>query len=460
MERTRTRTRYQAIAVAAACATGLALVSGCASAHGGKKAQQRAEALAAGHAGTPRIKIALITHSGAGRHLLGHRPQGRQGGGGQGQHQPPLLQRPSAANQAHLVQNAIDQKVDGIAVTLAKPDAMKAVVAKAEKAGHPGRRPQLGHRAVLKESALLDLHRPGRDHRRRGGRRRKLNEVGAEERALRHPRAGQRRPWSSAAPGLKKTFDGKIDILYVNGTDMPDGQVHHRRQAPGRPLDRRRRHPRRALRRHRRPGGRRRGQQGEIDTFDLNARSLVNGIKDGTHRLRRRPAAVPPGLRGGRPAVALPATTATSRRRQPAGADRPGSSSTRATSPALAKFAQAGHPVMAMPTAATPADPPPAPAAAPGARLHPDAPLLRRLLGRPELGALVGAIAVFVFFFVVARPFRQRSSLDGHRALPASTIGIMAVPVALLMIGGEFDLSAGVAGHQLGADLARCSATR
>lgn len=42
---------------------------------------------------------------------------------------------PNAGNQANLVQNAIDQKVDGIAVALAKPDAMKSVVAKATGSG-------------------------------------------------------------------------------------------------------------------------------------------------------------------------------------------------------------------------------------------------------------------------------------------------------------------------------------
>ncbi|MFJ8228784.1 ABC transporter permease [Streptomyces sp. NPDC094448] len=68
---------------------------------------------------------------------------------------------------------------------------------------------------------------------------------------------------------------------------------------------------------------------------------------------------------------------------------------------------------------------------------------LRKLLGRPELGSVVGAVAVFVFFSVVADDFLQTSSLSTV-LYAASTIGIMAVPVALLMIGGEFDLSAGV----------------
>ncbi|MEU9996708.1 ABC transporter permease [Streptomyces sp. NPDC048370] len=68
---------------------------------------------------------------------------------------------------------------------------------------------------------------------------------------------------------------------------------------------------------------------------------------------------------------------------------------------------------------------------------------LRKLLARPELGSVVGAAAVFVFFSIVADSFLKASSL-GTVLYAASTLGIMAVPVALLMIGGEFDLSAGV----------------
>ncbi|MFE1862357.1 ABC transporter permease [Streptomyces anandii] len=68
---------------------------------------------------------------------------------------------------------------------------------------------------------------------------------------------------------------------------------------------------------------------------------------------------------------------------------------------------------------------------------------LRRLLTRPELGSVVGAIAVLVFFSLAADGFLRASSLSTV-LYASSAIGIMAVPVALLMIGGEFDLSAGV----------------
>ena len=69
---------------------------------------------------------------------------------------------------------------------------------------------------------------------------------------------------------------------------------------------------------------------------------------------------------------------------------------------------------------------------------------LQRLMSRPELGSLVGAIAIYIFFFVVADSFRSAAALSTILYV-TSTIGIMAVGVALLMIGGEFDLSAGVA---------------
>ncbi|HET7303551.1 MAG TPA: ABC transporter permease [Segeticoccus sp.] len=78
---------------------------------------------------------------------------------------------------------------------------------------------------------------------------------------------------------------------------------------------------------------------------------------------------------------------------------------------------------------------------APGARSGVD---LRKVLGRPEVGSLFGALIVFFFFFAVADPLRQANSI-ATVLYASSTIGIMAVPVALLMIGGEFDLSAGVA---------------
>ncbi|MCW2880288.1 MAG: inner-rane translocator [Sphaerisporangium sp.] len=68
---------------------------------------------------------------------------------------------------------------------------------------------------------------------------------------------------------------------------------------------------------------------------------------------------------------------------------------------------------------------------------------VRRLLIRPELGSVIGAVAVFAFFSSQSPVFRSADGVANWLD-PASTLGIMAVAIALLMIGGEFDLSAGV----------------
>jgi len=70
-------------------------------------------------------------------------------------------------------------------------------------------------------------------------------------------------------------------------------------------------------------------------------------------------------------------------------------------------------------------------------------PLLSLVLSRPEIGSLIGAIALLVLFLVVAPTLRSGASFSTV-LYTSSTIGIMALSVALLMIGGEFDLSAGV----------------
>lgn len=70
--------------------------------------------------------------------------------------------------------------------------------------------------------------------------------------------------------------------------------------------------------------------------------------------------------------------------------------------------------------------------------------LLRRLLNHPSLGAAGGAIAVWLLFAVLAgdRGFLSLAGTATYLEV-AAELGILAVAVALLMIGGEFDLSVG-----------------
>src|SRR5512132_4548633 len=71
---------------------------------------------------------------------------------------------------------------------------------------------------------------------------------------------------------------------------------------------------------------------------------------------------------------------------------------------------------------------------------------LARLLTRPDFGAFIGAVAVFFAFGYFARAvdWLGDPAIAAGWTDQAAQYGIVAVPVALLMIGGEFDLSAGV----------------
>ena len=69
---------------------------------------------------------------------------------------------------------------------------------------------------------------------------------------------------------------------------------------------------------------------------------------------------------------------------------------------------------------------------------------LRRFLSRPEFGSLSGAVLVLVVFIVTAGDSGMFSA-EGivNWATVAAFLGIISVGAALLMIGGEFDLSIG-----------------
>ncbi len=69
--------------------------------------------------------------------------------------------------------------------------------------------------------------------------------------------------------------------------------------------------------------------------------------------------------------------------------------------------------------------------------------LASRILRRPEIGALLAAVVVAIFFWTQNSLFLKLDGIANWTDV-ASTIGIPSVVVALLMIGGEFDLSAGV----------------
>ncbi|WP_217557511.1 substrate-binding domain-containing protein, partial [Streptomyces sp. GbtcB6] len=211
------RSRRFAPVVAAAAAAAL-LVAGCSSSSGGKQAEEGGSAVSAGKAGTPRMTVAMITHAAPGDTFWDTIRKGAEAAAAKDNVKLIYSSDPSGPNQASLVQNAIDQKVDGIALTLAKPDAVKAEVAKAEQAGIP----VVGFNSGVddwKKQGLLEYF--GQDESIAGEAfGRKLNSVGAKHTVCVIMEQGQVALEARCA-GVKKTFSGKTDILYVNGTDMP-----------------------------------------------------------------------------------------------------------------------------------------------------------------------------------------------------------------------------------------------
>ncbi|KUO06215.1 sugar ABC transporter substrate-binding protein [Streptomyces caeruleatus] len=217
MDRYTPRSRKLAPMVALAAAATLTL-AGCSSSSGGKQAEEGGENASAGKANTPRMTVALVTHQAPGDTFWDIVRKGAEAAAAKDNIKLIYSADPNAGNQANLVQNAIDQKVDGIAITLAKPDALKDVVSKAEAANIP----VVGLNSGVSEWQKLGLMEFfGQDETVAGealGKR--LNEAGAKKAVCVVQEQGNI-GLTQRCDGVKKTFEGTTETLNVNGTDMP-----------------------------------------------------------------------------------------------------------------------------------------------------------------------------------------------------------------------------------------------
>lgn len=262
-----------------AAVLGASLV-GCSST-GGKRAEERAaQAAAEGRSAvnTPRWTFAMVTHSGDGDTFWDIVQRGAEQAAVKDNIKFLYSHNDEAQQQAQLVQAAIDQKVDGLIVSLAKPDAMKDVVAKATRAGIPVITVNSGSAESKAFGALTHI---GQDESIAGeavgdelnarGRKKALcilheqGNVGHEQRCA----------------GAKKAFDGQMQNLYVEGTNMPDVQasIEAKLQADqsidavvtlGAPFADAAVKAKRTA-----------GSKAEIDTFDLNAK-VATALQDKT----------------------------------------------------------------------------------------------------------------------------------------------------------------------------------
>jgi simple sugar transport system substrate-binding protein len=259
-------------------ALGLTL-AGCSS-HGGKKSEDADQAGTSGHAAvtTPRWTFAMITHSAEGDTFWDIVQKGAQQAADKDNIKFLYSHDDQAQQQAQLVDAAIDKKVDGIIVTLAKPDAMKAAVARAEKAGIPVITVNSGAEQSKKFGALTHIGQDETiagqavgDELNKRGRKKALcviheqGNVGLDQRCA----------------GAKDHFKGSMSNLYVQGTNMPDVQsaVEAKLQADpsidtvvtlGAPF------ADTAVKAKQEANS-----KAEIDTFDLNAK-VAAGLKDGS----------------------------------------------------------------------------------------------------------------------------------------------------------------------------------
>lgn len=211
--------RLSRSALLAACAASL-LLAGCSSDSGGKRAQEDRENhdAEAGVAGTPRLKVALITHGASSDTFWDTVREGAEAAAHKDNIDLVYSSDPSAANQAVLIQNAIDQDVDGIALTMPDPDALADAIGEAEDAGIP----VVGLNSGLpswQDLGLLSYF--GQDEGVAGrafGER--LNELGARHSICVIHEQGNISQ-EQRCGGVDETFEGENEILYVDGEDMP-----------------------------------------------------------------------------------------------------------------------------------------------------------------------------------------------------------------------------------------------
>src|SRR5712672_3374442 len=129
-----TRRRPRGAATVAAAAA-ISLLASCSSTGG--KPQESGGGMGGGTADTPRATIAMITHEVPGDSFWDLIRKGAETAAKKDNIDLRYSNDPEAPNQANLVQTAIDSGVKGIAVTLAKPEAMRAAVQAAGGKGIP-----------------------------------------------------------------------------------------------------------------------------------------------------------------------------------------------------------------------------------------------------------------------------------------------------------------------------------
>ena len=206
-----------------ACAGGLASVAMACSA-GGAPSQPTQAPAAAGAAApqaasTPRLKIAMITHQAPGDTFWDIVRKGADAAAAKDNVEVVYSNDPEAAKQSTLVQNAIDSKVNGIAITLSKPDALAGAVQNATNAKIPVVAFNSGLDAWSQTGAMMYF---GQDENLAGqtaGQR--LTQEGLKHVLCVVQEQGHVALEARCAGVKSGLSSGQTENLYVTGTNMP-----------------------------------------------------------------------------------------------------------------------------------------------------------------------------------------------------------------------------------------------
>ncbi|MDN3294012.1 substrate-binding domain-containing protein [Streptomyces ficellus] len=211
-------TRTAAAALLAAAALTLT-AAGCSSS-GGKDSEDKPSNGSGGGrpAATARMTVAMVTHSGEGDTFWDIVQSGAKTAAAKDNVDFLYAANKDGKEQSQLIDSYVAKKVDGLIVTLAKPEAVKASVAKAVAAGIPVVTINSGGQHSKAFGALSHI---GQDEAVAGeavgeeltarGRKKALcviheqGNVSLEERCA----------------GVRKTFKGTVENLNVEGTNMP-----------------------------------------------------------------------------------------------------------------------------------------------------------------------------------------------------------------------------------------------
>ncbi|MFJ6787048.1 substrate-binding domain-containing protein [Streptomyces angustmyceticus] len=207
------------VRTAVALLTTTALATGCGAA-GGQDAPGAAAGSGQG-ASTPRMTIGMVSHAGDGDTFWDIVQNGAERAAVKDNVKFLYAHDKEGAQQAALIQSYIDQKVDGLIVTLAKPQAVKAAVRKAVAQGIPVITINSGGEFSRAYGALTHIGQDesvaGRavgDELNRRHRRKVLCVVHEQGNVSLEDRCA----------GVRKSFHGTVENLDVDGTNAPASQ--------------------------------------------------------------------------------------------------------------------------------------------------------------------------------------------------------------------------------------------